>query len=80
MTASEEAFLNLLDTGLAPLEPDVNQLKYHELPTILYSPSTSGALRLTLRANGRPLMLSVARKGGVEAGLPDRVRQGYSLT
>ena len=33
-----------------------------EQMTILCRPSTSGALRLTLRTNGRPFMLSVAER------------------
>ena len=39
-----------------------------------------------LRANVRPFVLSVARKGGVEAWMPDHVRhdangtQGYNLS
>ena len=33
----------------------------------------------TLRTNARPFVLSVARKGGVEAGMPDHVRHDDSL-
>ena len=54
--------------------------------TMLCSPSTSGALRLTLRTNGLPFVLSVAQRAqskhepvlsraegrsAVEAGMPD---------
>ena len=46
-------------------------------------PAAGQALRLrsaTLRANVRPFVLSVARKGGVEAWMPDQVRHDGSVT
>ncbi len=50
---------------------------------MLCRPSTSGALRLTLRTNGLPIVLSVARRAErseVEAGMPGRVRHDESVT
>ena len=43
----------------------------------IQAPAPGQALRLrsaTLRTNGQPFVLSVARKGGVEAWMPDHVR------
>ena len=44
-----------------------------EQMTMLCSPSTSGALRLTRRTDSLPFVLSVARKGEVEAWMSDQV-------